>query len=96
MVRAGHDRREEPRTSMDSTIPYDLHTQDIAGWQPVDDWTSLVGLHVEVHEGGKEVDRGRVECVTADGGIMWLEQNGPVLRRIIEKLPDTYVRLTVP
>ncbi|BCW78332.1 hypothetical protein NicSoilC5_03510 [Arthrobacter sp. NicSoilC5] len=61
-------------------------------WQPEEDWSALVGSPVEVHHLGKLVDLGTVECVTHDGSLLWLQQNGAVPRRIIEKDPDVHLR----
>ncbi|QOT18577.1 hypothetical protein [Paenarthrobacter sp. YJN-5] len=49
---------------------------------------------MEIHHRGQLVDFGTVECVTHDGSLLWLHQNGAVPRRIIEKSPDIYIRLT--
>jgi hypothetical protein len=62
-------------------------------WQPEDDWTLLVGLRIEVHEQGRILDGGRVEDVTTDGHVLWLEMDGPSCRRIIEKSPVRHVRV---
>lgn len=62
------------------------------GWLPVDDWTLLEGLQVEIYRHGRLLDRGTVECVTSNGALLWLKQNGATQRRIAENLPDTYVR----
>jgi hypothetical protein len=62
-------------------------------WQTADDWTLLAGLSVDVHENGKFVERGRVEAVTKDGCIVWLVQEGNRLRRLVEKLPGTELRI---
>lgn len=63
------------------------------GWLPVDDWTLLEGLQVEIFRQGRLLDQGTVECVTSDGTLLWLKQNGATQRRIAENLPGTYVRL---
>lgn len=63
-------------------------------WPTADDWTTLVGLNVEIHERGRVVDRGRVEATTADGRILWLAQEGPSTRRLWEAVPERYVRIT--
>lgn len=65
-----------------------------SSWQPVDDWGTLTGCPVEVHHRGQLVDLGTVECVTHDGSLLWLHQNGAVPRRIIERSPDVDIRLT--
>ena len=68
----------------------------MSGWQPIDDWSTLTGCLVEIHHRGQLVDLGTVDCVTHDGNLLWLQQNGANSRRIIEKSPDVYVRLTQP
>ena len=40
-------------------------------WRPVDDWSTLKDHHVEIHIGGKSIDQGRVDDVTADGAVLW-------------------------
>jgi hypothetical protein len=62
-------------------------------WQPEDDWTLLVGQKIEIHEQGKILDCGRVEDVTKDGYVLWLEMDGPTCRRIIEKSPVRLVKV---
>jgi hypothetical protein len=62
-------------------------------WQPVDDWTSLRGQTIEVHEHGKVMDLGVVDAVTLDGLILWLAFDGSLPRRIIEKDHGRYVRV---
>ncbi|TQJ66228.1 hypothetical protein FBY31_0227 [Arthrobacter sp. SLBN-100] len=62
-------------------------------WQPVDDWTTLLGANVEVYEGWRIVDRGRVEAVTEDGRILWLAQEGASTRRLWETAPGRFVKL---
>lgn len=62
-------------------------------WQPVDDWSELTNLHVEVHHRTKLVDAGRVDTVTPDGAILWLALDGVASRRIVVKQPETSIRL---
>jgi hypothetical protein len=62
-------------------------------WQPPDDWSLLDGLHVEIHERGRIIDRGRVEVTTEDGRTLWLALDGVSPRRLVEKLPGTYIRI---
>lgn len=64
----------------------------LSNWQPVDDWSTLTGFLVEIHHRGQLVDLGTVECTASDGNLLWLQQNGAISRRIIEKSPDVYVR----
>lgn len=63
------------------------------GWQPVDDWTVLAGLEVEIWDKDGRVDQGTVDTVTADGAILWLMHHGILHRRAIEKVDDRYVRV---
>jgi hypothetical protein len=62
-------------------------------WQPVDDWTLLVGSQVAVHDRDRIVDTGTVEVVTGDGAILWLQQEGVALRRVVEKVPGRNLRV---
>jgi len=64
-----------------------------AGWQPVDDWTVLAGLEVEVWDKDRLVDQGTVDTVTADGAILWLKHYGILQRRAIEKVDHRYVKV---
>ncbi|WP_156400271.1 hypothetical protein [Arthrobacter sp. Soil761] len=64
-----------------------------AGWQPVDDWTVLAGLEVEVWDKDRLVDQGTVDTVTADGAIFWLKHYGILQRRAIEKVDHRYVKV---
>lgn len=73
-----------------SDHPFDTSTP----WEPIDDWTTLKGLYIEIHSGGRLIDQGRVDDVMADGSIFWLMHDGASGRRIIENLPGTYVRLS--
>ena len=63
-----------------------------AGWQPVDDWTTLTGDFVEFHRRGRLLDAGKVDAVTPNGEILWLEHDGALPRRIIEKQADVFAR----
>ena len=51
------------------------------------DWTDAAGREVAIYRNGVKTDSGQVEAVTADGNILWLMQDGPHHRRIIEKMP---------
>lgn len=63
-----------------------------SSWHPIDNWNMLEGRDVEIYCRDRIVDRGTVESVTADGRILWLSLDGATSRRLIEKLPGTYVR----
>jgi hypothetical protein len=52
----------------------------------------LEGRDVEIFCRDRMVDKSTVESVTADGRILWLTLDGATSRRLIEKLPGTYVR----
>lgn len=69
-----------------------LGNETAFGWLPEDDWTVLVGRWVEIHDRGRLADRGLVDCVTSDGTILWLHQDGATPRRIIERGPDISIR----
>jgi hypothetical protein len=62
-------------------------------WTGVPDWTRLAGEKIEIHDGGKLVDRGYVETTTGDGQILWLAQDGADPRRIWERRPGRYARI---
>jgi hypothetical protein len=64
-----------------------------AGWVIATDWTGLRGRNVEVYERGEYADRGKVDTVTSDGRILWLSFQGNIPRRIVEKLPQTTIRI---
>jgi hypothetical protein len=61
--------------------------------EPANDWTSLEGRTIEILEAGVCRDRGRVDAVTPDGGILWLEQDGGRNRRLVEKLHGTQAKV---
>ena len=74
----------------------DANTRDLwlgRPWKPIDDWTLLVGENVAVHDNDRIVDRGTVDVVTGDGLILWLKQDGAVLRRVVEKIPGRNIRV---
>ncbi|MEV7605892.1 hypothetical protein AB0N65_10690 [Paenarthrobacter sp. NPDC089322] len=66
---------------------------EVVFWQPVDDWTGLKGLTIEVHQRGFVMDRGIVDAVTPDGLVLWLAFEGAVERRIVEKAAGVYARV---
>ncbi|MFH5878755.1 hypothetical protein [Arthrobacter sp. NA-172] len=41
--------------------------------RPINDWTTLVGASVEIRLQGRPVCSGRVDAVTEDGSILWLQ-----------------------
>lgn len=49
------------------------------------DWTALLGEEVEVRLNDKIVRAGRVDGVTHDGRILWLEGRGAEQRRMFER-----------
>lgn len=52
---------------------------------PFDEWDRLVGATVEVRLNGNRVRTGLVDAATPDGSIIWLSQDGPLDRVLIEK-----------
>jgi hypothetical protein len=64
-----------------------------AASQPDDDWTLLVGQQIEIHEQGRIIDTGRVEDVTRDGCILWLQMEGSRCRRLIQKSTGTCLKI---
>ncbi|MEV4954778.1 hypothetical protein [Paenarthrobacter nitroguajacolicus] len=67
--------------------------EDYKLWSPVEDWTELQARDVEVHDRKGLVDQGRVDAVTADGSVLWMQQDGASSRRIGQKTPGTNIRL---
>ena len=47
------------------------------------EWSSLIGQTVELHRDGRLVRRGKVDAVTADSSIMWLQPDAPHGRQLI-------------
>lgn len=68
---------------------------DVA-WRPVDDWTQLTNLDVEVWDRDQLVDRGTVEVATADGTVLWLKQEGVAYRRAIDKTINRHIKVVAP
>jgi hypothetical protein len=60
---------------------------------PADDWPGLKGAKVEIWNGSKLIDRGTVDDVTADGKILWLQQEGAITRRLVEKSTNSPTRI---
>jgi hypothetical protein len=65
-------------------------------WRAVDDWSQLQGLDIEIRDGGEFIDRGRVEVVTGDGSLLWLQQEGATHRRLVEMQPKLQVHIADP
>jgi hypothetical protein len=66
-----------------------------AAWKPVDDWTVVTGLKVEVWDRDRLLDQGIVDAVTADGAILWLKHHGVLHRRVVEKVDDRHIRVVL-
>lgn len=49
------------------------------------DWAVLGGENIQIRKHGREVRRGRVDAVTADASVLWIEGNGLSLRTLFEK-----------
>jgi hypothetical protein len=49
------------------------------------DWAVLPGEEVQIRKHGRSVRQGRVEAVTADSSILWIEASGASLRTLFEK-----------
>lgn len=49
------------------------------------DWYQVVGEHVQVRLGNREVRSGVVEAVTADDGILWIAASGGESRALYER-----------
>lgn len=78
---------EKPLTGQTEQQP------DVFLWEPVNDWTSLEGRTIEIHDAEMCTDRGRIDAVTPEGGILWLEQDGGRNRRLVEKLHGTQAKV---
>lgn len=50
----------------------------------ISEWTTLVGGKVEIRREGILIARGRVDAVTMDGSMLWL-QSGLDLRKLYDK-----------
>lgn len=62
-------------------------------WKAVEDWSQLQGLDIEIRDAGDLIDRGRVEVVAPDGSLLWLQQEGPTQRRLVEMQPKLQVQV---
>ncbi|MFC9769871.1 MULTISPECIES: hypothetical protein [unclassified Pseudarthrobacter] len=68
---------------------------------PYHDWSKLQGAIVEVLHDGAVVRDGYVDAATADGTMLWLAQEGPWNRMLIDKgsgyeirvAPDQFQRI---
>lgn len=60
-------------------------------WEPIEDWSELKGQMIEIHSGGRVIDRGRVDAVMADGSALWLMLEGVSGRRVIERQKGIYI-----
>jgi hypothetical protein len=49
------------------------------------DWAVLFGEEVQIRRDGQNVRQGRVDAVTDDASVLWVEGNGPFLRTLFEK-----------
>jgi hypothetical protein len=86
--------KEEYTMSTGSSITKDFYAgTPNSPWPPVDDWTSLIGLNVRIYDRDRFFDAGRVDAVTVDGRVLWLNQDGATPRRIVEKLQGRYVQV---
>lgn len=56
------------------------------------DWRPPVGCKVEIRLPNGAIETGTVDAVTVDGEILWLRQDGPVLRRFVEKVEGKAIR----
>ncbi|MBU8868498.1 hypothetical protein [Paenarthrobacter aromaticivorans] len=51
----------------------------------IEDWSILVGADADIRRNGVTVRRGRVESVTADGTMLWIEGDHTETRRLFDK-----------
>lgn len=61
----------------------------------VRDWESLPGRRVRISKDGQVIRTGRVEAVTTDGAVLWIESEGNHLRTLYEKA-EGYTASLVP
>lgn len=59
---------------------------------PLLDPQQLRGREVEIQLYGRIIDRGVVDCFTADGSILWLKADALNHRRLIQRSPGLYIR----
>lgn len=62
-------------------------------WQSIEDWNQLKGRYVEIHPNGNIHDIGWVDCVAADGSILWLALDGAANRRLVQKHSGIHLRV---
>lgn len=53
--------------------------------EPIDNWTDLAGLPVQIRKGGRLVRVGRIETVTLSGDVLWLKSQGVEPRTLFQK-----------
>jgi hypothetical protein len=49
------------------------------------DWAVLPGEEVQIRKHGQNVSQGRVDAVTGDASVLWIEASGASLRTLFEK-----------
>lgn len=61
----------------------------------VDDWTTLrSGGQVELHQGAQRVAAGRIDAITYDGSVLWLQESDGHERKMYVKQDGIQIRLT--
>lgn len=60
---------------------------------PLVDAQQLRGREVEILLYGRIIDRGVVDCLTADGSVLWLKPDALNHRRLIQRSPGLYIRV---
>lgn len=58
---------------------------------PLIDPQQLRGVEVEIEMYGRIIDRGVVDCFTADGSVLWLKPDVVNHRRLIQRTPGMYI-----
>lgn len=53
----------------------------------------LRGREVEIQLYGRIIDRGVVDCLTADGSVLWLKPDALNHRRLIQRSPGLCIRI---
>lgn len=63
---------------------------------PFVDAQQLWGREVEIELDGRIIDRGVVDCSTADGSVLWLKQDAINHRRLIQRSAGLRIRVCAP
>ena len=78
-----------PRCGADTTSTHRT-TKGIAMANP-EEWSYLVGRHVQIQHHGRTIRTGYVEAVTAAADALWIAAHGNDQRALYEKAPGLTV-----